>query len=84
IRSLAIPHINSQVSFHLTLSAGLATVIPNHIFSIEQIITAADKVLYQAKAAGRDCFKHNNLLLDMQTPRNLPVFRNKILIRELN
>ncbi|RCJ30309.1 hypothetical protein A6769_33745 [Nostoc punctiforme NIES-2108] len=77
IRSLAIPHINSQVSLYLTLSAGLATVIPNHIFNIEQIITAADKALYQAKAAGRDCFKHNNLLLDMQTHRNLPVFMNK-------
>ncbi|NEU83617.1 PleD family two-component system response regulator [Nostoc sp. UIC 10630] len=80
IRSLAIPHINSQVSLHLTVSAGLATVIPNQIFNIEQIIAAADKALYQAKATGRNCFKHNNLLLDMQTPRNLPVFR-KIKIK---
>jgi diguanylate cyclase (GGDEF)-like protein len=63
IRSLAIPHVNSQVSLHLTLSAGLTTVIPNHIFNIEQIITAADKALYQPKAAGRNCFKHNNLLI---------------------
>ncbi|MBD2249330.1 diguanylate cyclase [Nostoc sp. FACHB-888] len=51
---------------------GLTTVIPNHIFNIEQIITAADKALYQAKAAGRNCFKHNNLLITYYLICKLP------------
>jgi predicted signal transduction protein with EAL and GGDEF domain len=50
----------------ITLSAGLATVIPESGSSFEEIITAADKALYQAKAAGRDCFKHNNRLMGMK------------------
>jgi len=62
VRSLVIPDINSQVSSRVTLSAGLATVIPEPDSNFEHIIAAADKALYQAKAAGRDCWKHNNLL----------------------
>nr|WP_322719133.1 diguanylate cyclase [Nostoc sp. ChiQUE02]MDZ8232146.1 diguanylate cyclase [Nostoc sp. ChiQUE02] len=78
IERLAIPHINSQVSSHVTLSAGLATVIPDLGSNFEQIIAAADKALYQAKAAGRDCFKHNNLLLNMPSTYNIQVFVNRI------
>lgn len=76
VKKLAIPHINSQVSSHVTLSAGLATLIPEHGSSFEQIITLADKALYRAKAAGRDCFKRNNQLEDMLSPSNIRVLLN--------
>jgi len=80
IQRLAIPHINSQVSSHVTVSAGLATVIPETGSNFEEIIAAADKALYQAKAVGRDCFKHNNLLEDMQSTCNMRVFVSQILM----
>ncbi|WP_375502015.1 diguanylate cyclase domain-containing protein [uncultured Nostoc sp.] len=63
VRRLIITHSHSQVSSHITLSAGLSTVIPEPGSNFEEIIRAADKALYQAKAAGRNCFKHNNLLV---------------------
>ncbi|MBP5976645.1 PleD family two-component system response regulator [Brasilonema sp. CT11] len=73
IQRLAIPHQNSLVSSHITLSAGLATVIPKPGSNFEEIIAAADKALYQAKSAGRDCFEHNNLLFDMHCKSNMRV-----------
>ncbi|MBW4457798.1 MAG: PleD family two-component system response regulator [Nostoc indistinguendum CM1-VF10] len=78
IQRLAIPHINSQVSSHVTLSAGLATIIPEPGSNFDEIIAAADKALYQAKAAGRDCFKHNNRLMDMKC--NMRVSVSQILM----
>ncbi|WP_341530508.1 PleD family two-component system response regulator [Nostoc sp. UHCC 0302] len=78
IRRLAIPHINSQVSSHVTLSAGLATLIPEPSSNFEEMIAAADKGLYQAKAAGRDCFKPNNL----QSICNMRVFLSQILMSQ--
>ena len=63
VRRLAITHSHSQVSSHITLSAGLSTAIPDPGSNFEEIITAADKALYQAKATGRDRFRHNNVLV---------------------
>ncbi|MTJ07830.1 PleD family two-component system response regulator [Anabaena sp. UHCC 0204] len=54
VRALAIPHHNSQVSSHVTLTAGLSTVIPQPNSSFHEIIAAADVLLYKAKVAGRD------------------------------
>lgn len=59
VRQLAIPHQKSQVSSYVTLSAGLATVIPISNSSFQEIIAAADKALYQAKATGRDRFVYS-------------------------
>ncbi|MEH2468353.1 diguanylate cyclase domain-containing protein [Nostoc sp.] len=56
MRKLAIPIEKSQVSSYVTLSAGLATVIPTSDSSFQEMIAAADKALYQAKATGRDRF----------------------------
>jgi diguanylate cyclase (GGDEF)-like protein len=54
VRKLAIPHRNSQVSPYVTLSAGFTTEIPQTNSDLEEMIAAADRALYQAKAAGRD------------------------------
>lgn len=68
----------ATVSYHVTLSAGLATIIPKPGSNFGEIITAADKALYQAKPAGRDCFKHNNRLMDMK--RDMRVSVSQILM----
>ncbi len=59
IRALAIPHQNSQVSPHVTISAGFTTEIPQPNSNLEEMIAAADQALYQAKTAGRDRFVQN-------------------------
>ncbi|KYC41845.1 diguanylate cyclase response regulator [Scytonema hofmannii PCC 7110] len=60
IRTLNIPHINSKVSDCVTISAGVSTEIPSAHSSYEELIAMADKSLYQAKADGRNCFRHYN------------------------
>ncbi|MDF5707499.1 MAG: PleD family two-component system response regulator [Nostoc sp. S4] len=54
VKMLAIPHRSSQVSSHVTVSAGVATIIPHPGSDFEQTILAADRALYQAKSIGRD------------------------------
>ena len=62
VRTLAIPHKNSPVSPHVTISAGFTTEIPEPDSDLEEMIYVADRALYQAKAAGRDRFVRNILL----------------------
>ncbi|MEH2084090.1 MAG: PleD family two-component system response regulator [Nostoc sp.] len=62
VRTLAIPHHNSQVSSHVTISVGFTTEIPQPDSDLEEMIAAADQALYEAKAAGRDRFVQNILL----------------------
>jgi diguanylate cyclase (GGDEF)-like protein len=57
VRKLAIPHSTSPVSSFVTISAGVATLIPKPGSDYQQIIALADKALYQAKTAGRDRLK---------------------------
>jgi diguanylate cyclase (GGDEF)-like protein len=54
VRELEIPHDGSSVSPHVTLSMGVATVIPTWESSPSDLIVGADKALYQAKAKGRN------------------------------
>jgi diguanylate cyclase (GGDEF)-like protein len=54
IRDLAILHPNSAVAKVVTLSAGVATVVPRAGMDVETIIRTADRALYDAKDQGRN------------------------------
>lgn len=54
IVSLKIAHESSKVSSYVTISAGVATVVPTRNVSANMLIEAADKQLYLAKKRGRN------------------------------
>ena len=54
IKNLNIPHENSLVSPHVTLSMGISQMIPDEEDGYHQLIDEADQALYQAKRKGRD------------------------------
>jgi diguanylate cyclase (GGDEF)-like protein len=54
VRSLAILHPASSVSPHITISVGVAVMVPNAGETAQLIVRHADQALYRAKADGRD------------------------------
>lgn len=67
VKALKIPHLNSQISNYLTLSLGVASIIPAPEYSGELLMGAADLALNQAKKQGRDrIVLHENLLRKIQ------------------
>jgi diguanylate cyclase (GGDEF)-like protein len=54
IRNLNIPHEDSKISEIVTISMGIASLIPTSDKSPEHLIALSDKALYEAKHQGRD------------------------------
>jgi diguanylate cyclase (GGDEF)-like protein/PAS domain S-box-containing protein len=54
IAALQLPHTGSQVSQYVTVSLGIASIVPTSESGAEILIAAADEALYQAKDLGRD------------------------------
>jgi diguanylate cyclase (GGDEF)-like protein len=54
VENLKIPHPKCAHSEYITISAGLASVIPNERYSREQLLDESDKALYAAKQSGRN------------------------------
>lgn len=57
VLSLAIPHGYSQTLPFITVSVGIAAVVPNSQTTFENLITTADSALYLAKESGRNQYK---------------------------
>lgn len=54
IAALQLPHAGSQVSQYVTVSLGVAIMVPASESATSILIAAADQALYQAKRLGRD------------------------------
>jgi diguanylate cyclase (GGDEF)-like protein/PAS domain S-box-containing protein len=54
VRELAMNHADSEIGEYVTLSLGVASLIPSPDRSPVDLIAAADKALYRAKEGGRD------------------------------
>ena len=57
VNELNIKHERSSAADHVTISMGVATVVPDDKVEAESLIGRADDLLYEAKGAGRNCFK---------------------------
>ncbi len=54
VQTLQIPHELSKVSNYVSLSLGVATMVPEEGGCAEDIVAMADKALYKAKESGRN------------------------------
>jgi diguanylate cyclase (GGDEF)-like protein len=54
---LAIPHAASPSGQRLTASMGIAACVPGEAGATASLVQAADAQLYEAKAAGRGCYR---------------------------
>ncbi|GAB4523264.1 MAG: hypothetical protein Tsb0014_00700 [Pleurocapsa sp.] len=54
IQAQRIPHAPSPINEYVTISCGVACIIPNPNSSTEQLLEQADIALYQAKRQGRN------------------------------
>jgi|GEM_PF-991316 len=61
VQQLHIIHPHSSTGQYLTVSLGIASLVPTHTSLPEALIVAADKALYEAKERGRDTYCSYNL-----------------------
>ncbi|MEO8893628.1 MAG: diguanylate cyclase [Coleofasciculaceae cyanobacterium] len=74
VHNLKIPHLNSEIRPYITLSLGVASIIPSDQYSADLLINSADQALHQAKARGRDrLILHENLLQQINTIESLTI-----------
>ncbi|WP_163833570.1 diguanylate cyclase domain-containing protein [Spartinivicinus ruber] len=73
IRDLKIQHKSSTTAHVVTVSAGVATWVPDNDISPKLLIEQADRLLYQAKAQGRGqvCFTNIQKGNEMKAPKTL-------------
>jgi diguanylate cyclase (GGDEF)-like protein len=62
VEALRITHARSQVTDRVTISLGVATIVPNRDSSSTELITEADQALYGAKQGGRNRVKSSNTI----------------------
>jgi len=65
----ALPHPDSDVAAHVTLSGGITTCVPDDSTTIESLLRRADDALYAAKSRGRNCFFSFEMQMDTREQR---------------
>ncbi len=67
IAKLKIPHEYSATADHVTISIGVASIVPSALFHTEDLITLAENSLYEAKYEGRNkCKSDVNQLINIE------------------
>lgn len=59
VEKLQIIHNGSNIAGHVTISGGVASIIPNANNNCELLIKWADEALYEAKHSGRNCIRQH-------------------------
>lgn len=59
VASLAIPHAKSSFGI-VTVSLGVASLIPSDQYPVLELVKRADIALYRAKSAGRNCVEEHD------------------------
>ncbi len=67
VEALRIAHARSQVTDRVTISLGVATIVPNRDSSSTELITEADRALYGAKQEGRNRVKSSNAIVQNES-----------------
>ncbi|MEH7072542.1 diguanylate cyclase domain-containing protein [Neobacillus drentensis] len=64
IENLRIPHISSDIADIITLSIGIASVLPNNSVKPQELIQMADEALYLSKTKGRNTISVSHLSVE--------------------
>lgn len=64
VETLAIPHEKSPLAGVVTVSIGVAAIVPMRDSDVGLLLTAADRALYQAKTAGRNAVRSAGAFLN--------------------
>lgn len=64
VAALALPHPGNEGIGRVSISLGVATVVPDRTLELKELIEAADRALYAAKGAGRNRAMHVELLAE--------------------
>jgi diguanylate cyclase (GGDEF)-like protein/PAS domain S-box-containing protein len=68
IEALNLPHPGNDDVGRVSVSLGVATMVPDRSGEIRDLVEAADRALYSAKRAGRNCVVHAYKLEAGQRP----------------
>lgn len=73
IEQLGIYHGKSDVASNVTVSIGIATLLPTDTCNSREILSAADTALYEAKKAGRNLIRIAGRYSAAESNKTLPV-----------